>query len=174
MSSRVSNYADRRSNGNNNDDANPTSSRPRMTSGQHSSKAEHRESRSGPSPHPSGSFTSTAHKRSASGNPRPASRSDRRTERATITTREQLVSRAKSPERRSRDYGPSERWKTKEPSRHRATESKREIPLEAPPSRSIQVSVSYRPCSLIHVHVQKYGSLSPRYQSPRLRHWRAV
>ncbi|KAK8128314.1 Spindle pole body component [Apiospora sp. TS-2023a] len=132
MSSRVSNYADRRSNGNNNDDANPTSSRPRMTSG-HSFKAEHRESRSGPSPHPGGSFTSTAHKRSASGNPRPASRGDRRTERTTITTREQLVSRAKSPERRSRDYGPSERWKTKEPSRHRATESKREIPLEAPP-----------------------------------------
>ncbi|KAK8051317.1 Spindle pole body component [Apiospora rasikravindrae] len=135
MSSRVSNYADRRSNGNSIDNANATSSRPRMASGNHSFRAEHRESRSGPSSQPGGSFTSTAHKRSASGNPRPASRSadERRTERATITTREKLVSRAKSPERRSRDYGPSERWKTKEPSRHRATESKREIPLEDPP-----------------------------------------
>ncbi|KAK8105974.1 spindle pole body component alp4 [Apiospora kogelbergensis] len=135
MSSRVPNYADRRSNGNPNDNANATSSRPRMTSG-HSFKTEHRESRSGPSPQPGGSFTSTAHKRSASGNPRPASRSteDRRTERATITTREKLVSRTKSPERRSRDSGPSERWKTKEPSRHRPAESKhREIPLEAIP-----------------------------------------
>src|SRR6187399_3233574 len=54
------------------------------------------------SPQPPGS--GTAHKRSASGNfVRPASRAvdERRTERVQVTTRETLVSRTRSPERRS-------------------------------------------------------------------------
>ncbi|KAK0718227.1 Spc98 family-domain-containing protein [Lasiosphaeria miniovina] len=50
--------------------------------------------------------TSQAHKRTASGNPRQTSRSveERRTEKVQVTTRETLVSRTRSPDRRS---GPS-------------------------------------------------------------------
>ncbi len=47
----------------------------------------------------------TSHKRTASGNPRPASRAtpteERRTEKVQVTTRETLISHARSPDRRN-------------------------------------------------------------------------
>src|SRR4051812_17683188 len=61
---------------------------------------------------PNASFASTAHKRTASGNPRPLSRStaggeerERRVERTHIT-RETLVARTRSPERRPQPVRP--------------------------------------------------------------------
>ncbi|KAK3940628.1 spindle pole body component alp4 [Diplogelasinospora grovesii] len=60
------------------------------------------------SPQPGGyTASSTSHKRTASGNPRPSSRTVledrevRRTEKVQVTTRETLVTRTRSPERRS-------------------------------------------------------------------------
>ncbi|KAL1883808.1 hypothetical protein VTK73DRAFT_8344 [Phialemonium thermophilum] len=53
-------------------------------------------------PSPQGEPFQTSHKRSASGNLRPSSRSieERRTEKVQVTTRETLVSRTRSPQRR--------------------------------------------------------------------------
>jgi gamma-tubulin complex component 2 len=135
MSSRVSN-AERRTNGSN-DNANPSAnSRPRMTSG-HSFKTDRNDPRGVPSPQPG--FTGTGHKRTASGNTRPVSRAteDRRTERVTVTTREKLVSRTRSPERRTRDSAPPEKWKGKDVVKPRPAEAKQKEPqVEAPSSTS--------------------------------------
>lgn len=129
MSSRVSNRSERRANGTSDNDGNP---RPRAEG--HASKNtqhEHRSTRS-----PQSSFTNPAHKRTASGNPRPASRSteERRTERVTVTTKEKLISRTRSPERRSKDAPPPEKWKSKEPPKSRQPETKqKEAKSETPP-----------------------------------------
>ncbi|KAI0132750.1 spindle pole body component alp4 [Xylariales sp. AK1849] len=142
MSSRLSNQPDRRTNGAS-DNANGTS-RPRMASG-HSFKGE----RGVPSPQTAYTNTShsTAHKRTASGNPRPASRSteERRTERVTVTTREKLVSRTRSPERRSRDSAPPEKWKAKEVPRPRTAEAKQKEPQLESPSKPWDPTASLTP-----------------------------
>lgn len=127
MSSRVSNYPERRTNGTSDNDSNP---RPRAAagaagaSGQSSSRSSQQDQRSTRSPQ--GSFTNPAHKRTASGNPRPASKNieERRTERMTITTKEKLMSRTRSAERRSKDAPPPEKWRPKEPPKRRQSETK--------------------------------------------------
>jgi gamma-tubulin complex component 2 len=89
--------------------------------------------RPGPSPQPP--LFSTTHKRSASGNPRPASRAveERRTERVQVTTKETLVSRTRSPDRRA---VPQERPRATDGFRQKSTEARsREPKVEAPPSR---------------------------------------
>ncbi|KAI0161664.1 Spc98 family-domain-containing protein [Hypoxylon sp. FL1284] len=134
MSSRVSNHAERRTNGTSDNDSNP---RPRASghASGHTSRASQHEQRSTRSPQ--SSFTNPAHKRTASGNPRPASRSadERRTERVTITTKEKLISRTKSPERRSKDAPPPEKWRSKETTKSRQPEVKTRDPKpEAPPA----------------------------------------
>ncbi|KAK3352326.1 Spc98 family-domain-containing protein [Lasiosphaeria hispida] len=76
-----------------------------------------------PSPLPAygATSTSTSHKRSASGNPRPTSRmvDERRTEKVQVTTRETLVARTRSPVRRS---APDERTRAPDLSKQRAPE----------------------------------------------------
>ncbi|KAI1852565.1 hypothetical protein JX265_013024 [Neoarthrinium moseri] len=141
MSSRLPNHPDRRTNGSTDHAAAAAAANqgPRMPSAQ-SFKADRADSRRPRSPQPAymtGS-QSTAHKRSASGNPRPANRSvdERRTERVTVTTREKLVSRAKSPERRAaRDTAPPERWKGKESVRPRTADGKPKEPVFEAPSK---------------------------------------
>ncbi|KAI0478789.1 Spc98 family-domain-containing protein [Xylariaceae sp. FL0804] len=116
MSSRLSShYSERRSNGTADNEGNP---RPRAT---RASQPDPRRSRS-PAPAP----TNPAHKRSASGNPRPASRNldERRTERLTVTTKEKLISRTRSPERRSKEAAPPERWRPREAAAPRQPETK--------------------------------------------------
>ncbi|KAI5868636.1 Spc98 family-domain-containing protein [Durotheca rogersii] len=131
MSSRVSNYSGGRTNGTSDNDSNP---RPRATGHSHhgsrSSQPDPRTARSPPS-----AFINPAHKRTASGNPRPASKSfeERRTERTTITTKEKLVARAKSVERRSKDAPPPEKWKPKEPPKSRQPETKLREPVKPEP-----------------------------------------
>ncbi|KAI6087981.1 Spc98 family-domain-containing protein [Hypoxylon rubiginosum] len=129
MSSRVSN-SERRTNGTSDNDANP---RPRAQA-RGSQQEQQRSTRS-----PQSSFTNPAHKRTASGNPRPASRSteERRTERITITTKEKLISRTKSPERRSKDAPPPEKWRSKEPTKSRQSETKakaKDVKPDGPPA----------------------------------------
>ncbi|RYP73711.1 hypothetical protein DL771_003424 [Monosporascus sp. 5C6A] len=122
MSSRPSNHPEKRINGNPDHDG---QSRPRP-----------RVDRGRPPPSAQPVYTNPSHKRSASGNPRNASRSaeERRTERATVTTRERLISRTKSVERRPQDTAPPEKWRTKESAKMRPPETKsRESKQEAPP-----------------------------------------
>ncbi|RYP38161.1 hypothetical protein DL767_002678 [Monosporascus sp. MG133] len=122
MSSRPSNHSEKRINGNPDHDG---QSRPRP-----------RVDRGRPPPSAQPVYTNPAQKRSASGNPRNASRSaeERRTERATVTTRERLISRTKSVERRPQDTAPPEKWKMKESAKMRPPETKsRESKQEAPP-----------------------------------------
>ncbi|KAI1775230.1 Spc98 family-domain-containing protein [Hypoxylon cercidicola] len=127
MSSKVS-YSERRTNGTTDD----SNQRPRASG--HASRGSQHEQRSTRSPQ--SSFTNPAHKRTASGNPRPASRSteERRTERVTVTTKEKLISRTKSPDRRPRD-APSEKRRSKEPTKPRQSEAKtKDAKPDAPPA----------------------------------------
>lgn len=88
-----------------------------------------------PSPQPSN--ISAAHKRTASGNPRPTSRTveERRTERVQVTTKETLVSRTRSPDRRSGTaFGGRQRAGTDGSSRQKVAETRPKEPkVEAPP-----------------------------------------
>ncbi|CAM1511417.1 Fc.00g089300.m01.CDS01 [Cosmosporella sp. VM-42] len=115
--------------------------RPRV-SGHSSFKTEISDSRKGPSPQPGGQHGATAHKRSASGNPRPASRMteerERRFEERRVTERtfeahlERLVPRTTSPERaqrRSTDKRPAEAPRHKTPEA-RPREQRVETPQE--------------------------------------------
>lgn len=114
MSSRPSNYTERRTNGTTDSDGSQRP-HPRTTSRAPPTQAS-TDSRSGRSPQPG--YTNPPHKRSASGNPRPASRAveERRTDRLTVTTREKLITRTSS-ERRSKEV-PSqpekEKWRPKD------------------------------------------------------------
>lgn len=119
---------------------------PRPQSRPPRARVERSDSRVGRSPQQSyAPFTNPAHKRSASGNPRPMNRSsteERRTERTTVTTKEKLISRTRSTERRPKEAAPQEKWKTKEPVRMRAPETKsREGKQE--PSTSMFVTSEY-------------------------------
>lgn len=107
---------------------------------------------SGVSPNPSfntQSSASTSHKRSASGNPRPTSRvvDERRTEKVQVTTRETLVSRTRSPVRRS---APDERARAPDAVKHRHTESRtRDVPrapeVEKPPPAPWEPEATLQP-----------------------------
>ncbi|RYP48389.1 hypothetical protein DL769_011206 [Monosporascus sp. CRB-8-3] len=122
MSSRPSNNPEKRINGNPDHDG---QSRPRP-----------RVDRGRPPPSAQPVYTNPSHKRSASGNPRNASRSaeERRTERVTVTTRDRLISRTKSVERRPQDTAPPEKWRMKESAKMRPPETKsKESKQEAPP-----------------------------------------
>ncbi|OIW31767.1 hypothetical protein CONLIGDRAFT_572794 [Coniochaeta ligniaria NRRL 30616] len=89
-------------------------------------KPERSDSRRQDRPSPQPSNVSTSHKRTASGNPRPTSRAveERRTERVQVTTRETLVSRTRSPERRSATASGDRRRAPAEDQRPRAPEAK--------------------------------------------------
>ncbi|KAI0525921.1 Spc98 family-domain-containing protein [Xylaria bambusicola] len=131
MSSRPSNYAERRTNSTAESNGNQ---RPRAAAASSAQPAA--DSRTGRSPHTS--FTNTAHKRSASGNPRPGSRivDERRTERMTVTTREKLITRTMSTERRPKETAQPERerWRSKEGSKPRQTETKHRESRPDPPT----------------------------------------
>ena len=123
--------------------------RPRMTA-QNSFKSERSESKRsahGPSPQPIPSMTS--HKRTASGNPRPASRAvdERRTERVQVTTKESLVSRTRSPERRG---APSEKSRTFDVPKQRPAEAARpkEAKMEPPFSGNLRFDFQSPPLLL--------------------------
>lgn len=94
-------HAERRANGAYPDKA---SARARMsgTDSQASDRYEQRYREGSPQIN-AAAFASTSHKRSASGNPRPTTRTtdERRTEKVQVTTRETLVSRTRSPDRRN-------------------------------------------------------------------------
>ncbi|KAI0413589.1 Spc98 family-domain-containing protein [Xylaria grammica] len=124
MSSRLSGYADRRTNSTADSNGNQ---RPRPGGGAASSTAHAPgDSRSGRSSQPG--YTNPPHKRSASGNPRPTSRmvDERRTERLTVTTRERLISRTRSSERRSKETAQPERerWRPKEAAKPQQPDTK--------------------------------------------------
>ncbi|KAI1351367.1 Spc98 family-domain-containing protein [Xylaria sp. FL0043] len=123
MSSRLSNYAERRTNSGTDSNG---SHRPRAGAASSSAAQPAADSRSGRSSQ--AGFTNPPHKRSASGNPRPGSRvvDERRTERLTVTTREKLITRTRSPERRPKEtvQPERERWKQKEAPRWRQSEAK--------------------------------------------------
>lgn len=137
MSSRLSQHAERRTNGTGSDSSLP---RPRMTSGQGSNLKGDRNDAVRGSQSPKQTFA-PSHKRTASGNTRPTSTNaeeserdrerdrERRTERVTITTRERLVSCAKSPERRVRENTPVRKRKSKE-STKRPAEAKHKEPQD--------------------------------------------
>lgn len=136
MSSRPHNsHADRRSNGNSENMNGP--SRTRATSTQNNSfKEDHPTDSRGTRASQRGSFSAagTSHKRSASGNPRPGSRStdERRTERVTVSTRDKLSSRS-----RGRDPAPNDKWKAKDGAKSRPSETRqKEAPPESPSSKS--------------------------------------
>ncbi|KAI2624391.1 Spc98 family-domain-containing protein [Hypoxylon sp. NC1633] len=138
MSSRLSNYTERRTNGTSDNDSNP---RPRAAaaghaSHTHSARGSQQDQNQRGTRSPQAAHTNPAHKRTASGNPRPASRSteERRTERVTVTTKEKLISRTRSPERRSKDAPPPEKWRPKEPAKSRQAETKsRDAKPDTPP-----------------------------------------
>lgn len=145
MSSRPHNsHADRRSNGNS--EIMNGSSRTRATSTQNNSfKEDYPADSRGPRASQRDSFSAagTSHKRSASGNPRPGSRStdERRTERVTVTTKDKLSARS-----RGRDAVPSEKWKAKDGAKSRPPETRqREAPPESPSSKSRVLLVSLPP-----------------------------
>ncbi|RWA10874.1 hypothetical protein EKO27_g4230 [Xylaria grammica] len=124
MSSRLSGYADRRTNSTTDSNGNQ---RPRAGGAAASSTAHAPgDSRSGRSSQPG--YTNPPHKRSASGNPRPTSRmvDERRTERLTVTTRERLISRTRSSERRSKETAQPERerWRPKEAAKPQQPDTK--------------------------------------------------
>ncbi|KAI1658419.1 Spc98 family-domain-containing protein [Daldinia decipiens] len=132
MSSRVSNYSERRTNGTSDNDSNP---RPRAST--HASRASQSQHDQRSTRSPQTANINPPHKRSASGNPRPASRTaeERRTERTTVTTKEKLISRTRSPERRSRDAPPPEKRKSKEVPKPRQSDTKsRDSKPDAPPT----------------------------------------
>ncbi|KAI4603142.1 hypothetical protein KJ359_005934 [Pestalotiopsis sp. 9143b] len=152
MSSRLFNNPERRTNGTADNATDAPTSKPRMTSGQ-SFKGEFHGSRSIDSPQSgySSNATNTAHKRSASGNPRSRSRAatnteERRTEKVTVTTREKLVSRNRSPERRAaRDNAPSEKWRPKESVRPKTADGKQKEPSFESPTKPWDPTASLAP-----------------------------
>ncbi|OTB03294.1 hypothetical protein M426DRAFT_321862 [Hypoxylon sp. CI-4A] len=119
MSSRVSNYSERRPNGTSDNDSNPRPRANAQTS--RTSQPDQRNTRS-----PQTANINPAHKRSASGNPRPASRAteERRTERVTVTTKEKLISRTRSSERQPKDAPLPDRRKSKDMAKSRQPETK--------------------------------------------------
>ncbi|CRK25367.1 hypothetical protein BN1723_003273 [Verticillium longisporum] len=89
-------------------------------------------------PQSDGRFESTLHKRTASGNPRPSSRThedrrieERRTERTFVTQLERLTQRTRSPQRAERS--PITSAKAKAPETHKTSESQQKEARVEPP-----------------------------------------
>ncbi|KAI1823118.1 Spc98 family-domain-containing protein [Xylaria intraflava] len=176
MSSRLSGYADRRANGTTDSDGNQ---RPRTAAASTTSAAPPpADSRSGRSSQPG--FTNPPHKRSASGNPRPAGRvgEERRTERLTVTTREKIVSRKRSPDRRSKEAAAQSEWggrRTKEAPKSRQPEAKlkeaKSEPLPIPTWDPVATLVPHSTAPLaIRVSVPPLASEAPSSQQPQPLH----
>ncbi|CAJ2513781.1 Uu.00g019000.m01.CDS01 [Anthostomella pinea] len=145
MSSRLSNNAERRTTGTADNDGNP---KPRATAtGGRASRGSQPDSRSARSPQTG--FTNPAHKRTASGNARPASRTteERRTERLTVTTKEKLTTRTRSPERRSKEAPPppQPKWRPKEQPKPRQPEMKPTETRPEPPPTTWDPVASLKP-----------------------------
>lgn len=109
--------------------------------GSYSSRHEKQEARHTASPQPDGRFSSASHKRTASGNPRPTSRThedrrveERRTERTYVTRLESVVHRTRSPERVERRAAPGGE-KGKATDKQRATETRPAEDKAEPPQR---------------------------------------
>jgi gamma-tubulin complex component 2 len=114
-----------------------------MSNAHGSFKSERADAKDSPSPQPGGgSFASTSHKRTASGNPRPASRTtteERRYENRKVTEKtyeahmERLVPRMSSPDRAQRraEKRPADASRNKS-SEGRPKESKVELPQSKP------------------------------------------
>lgn len=119
---------------------------PRPQSRPPRARVERSDSRSATSPQPTyAPYTNPAHKRTASGNPRPMNRSnteERRTERTTVTTKEKLISRTRSTERRPKETAPPEKWKMKEPVKMRPPETKSRDPKQDPPPSMFKIRLS--------------------------------
>ncbi|KAI0542988.1 Spc98 family-domain-containing protein [Xylaria digitata] len=172
MSSRLSNYAERRTNSTNDSNGNQ---RPRA--GGATSNTAHASADSRTGRPPQAGFTNPPHKRSASGNPRPASRmvEERRTERLTVTTRERLISRTRSPERRSKDAAQPERerWRSKEAPKPRQPDTKlketKSEPLPTWDPVATLVPHSTAPLA-IRISVPPLASEAPPSQQPQPLH----
>ncbi|KAI0020551.1 Spc98 family-domain-containing protein [Xylariomycetidae sp. FL0641] len=169
MSSRLSHYPERRTNDTPDNDPN---ARPRPPgAGGPISRASLHDSRPARSPQPG--YTNPPHKRSASGNPRPASRvnedrrayeerkppDERRTDRYTVTTKEKMISRMKSPEMNSREP-PREKWRPKEPPRSRQAEARPKEPKADP------LPTSWEPAASLISHTS--APLALRVSNPPL------
>ncbi|RBQ66926.1 hypothetical protein VDGD_08990 [Verticillium dahliae] len=138
MSSRVPAH-DRRANGAPADQDRPP--RPRMSNAQGSFTSSNRHERPDSrqaQPQSDGRFESTSHKRTASGNPRPSSRThedrrieERRTERTFVTQLERLTQRTRSPQRAERSSTTSA--KAKAPETHKTSESQQKEARVEPP-----------------------------------------
>ncbi|KAJ8105361.1 hypothetical protein ONZ43_g7455 [Nemania bipapillata] len=172
MTSRLSSYADRRTNGTADSDGNP---RPRAAAGSSGTPYASADSRSGRSSQ--AGFTNPAHKRSASGNPRPANRTveERRTERLTVTTREKLVSRIRSPERRPKEPAQPEkdRRRPKETPKARQPETRlRETKAEPLPTWDpVATLIPHSTAPLAtRVSVPPLASEAPSSQQPQPLH----
>ena len=123
-------------------------SRPRVSTAQPGyNKHERLDSKQTSSPHPSLYAPGTSHKRSASGNPRPASRAteerrveerrteirtETRTERAYLAHLEALVPGSRSPERRETRAERSDRSRPAEPAVHRPLQTRPKEPKVEP------------------------------------------
>ncbi|KAF3360901.1 hypothetical protein VdG1_04766 [Verticillium dahliae VDG1] len=139
MSSRVPAH-DRRANGAPADQDRPP--RPRMSNAQGSFTSSNRHERPDSrqaQPQSDGRFESTSHKRTASGNPRPSSRThedrrieERRTERTFVTQLERLTQRTRSPQRAERSSTTSA--KAKAPETHKTSESQQKEARVEPPA----------------------------------------
>ncbi|KAI3318629.1 Spc98 family-domain-containing protein [Xylariaceae sp. AK1471] len=171
MSSRLSNYTERRTNGTTDSDGNP---RPRAGATSRAAQAS-ADSRSGRSPQPG--FTNPAHKRSASGNPRPASRTveERKTERYTVTTREKLITRTNSEKRSKEAAQPEkEKWRPKDVSKPRQPETKlKEAKLEPLPTtwEPVATLIPHSTAPLaIRISIPPLASQIPSSQQPQPLH----
>ncbi|KAI1437185.1 Spc98 family-domain-containing protein [Xylaria sp. CBS 124048] len=175
MSSRHPGYTDRRTNGTSDSDGNQ---RPRTAVGasaSFSSIAQTSDSRSGRSSQPGS--THPPHKRSASGNPRSVGRTEeRRTEKLTVTTREKVVSRTRSPDRRTKDAAAQPEWdrrRTKEASRSRQPEAKAKEPRAELPTTwdPVATLVPHSTAPLaIRVSIPPLASEAPSTQQPQPLH----
>lgn len=138
---------------------------PRMSAnGRDGLKSERSDSRRQDRSSPQLSNVSTSHKRTASGNARPTNRAveERRTERTQVTTRETLVSRTRSPERRSATATGDRRRATAEESRQKAPEARhRESKTEPQPPGMVLAQAISR-LSLTNHH-QSAGNPRPHY-----------
>lgn len=134
--------------------------RPRVSGPNGSFRSEKADSyRKGPSPQPGSQYASTSHKRTASGNPRPASRTaeERRYEERRVTEHtyethlRRLVPRNTSPDREvPRAAGEK---KSQDAPRHRQSESrpKAEIPQGSAPMRDLQLQAL---CQFLYANMQ--------------------
>ncbi|KAK3318371.1 Spc98 family-domain-containing protein [Apodospora peruviana] len=118
---------------------------------------------------------SASHKRSASGNPRPASRTvdERRIEKVQVTTREMLTTRTRSPERRSATA--SDKSRATDVPRQRPPDTRpRESRAEAPPQAPWEPEATLLPHTSAplasRISIPPLASSAPQTLQPRPLH----